>query len=318
MYLPLNFEQINAAAGTTNPSMIKAYNNKAFDYWVRSLLHRALSTIDFSLPDEWQGNSVKDFFKYVISMKGFVGVWEEPSEGGLIFNPGNVTGYNLYYQPTHFIVANPALSVAANSKILEIGKNCELLKLTPDYSGIWDVIEYYAEKLAVLDNAINVSLINNKFSYILGAKNKSAAEALKKMLDKINKGEPAVIYDYRILDDAQSKDTPFQFLEKKDLKNNYITTDQLKDFQTILNMFDAEVGIPTIPYEKKERMVTDEANSRQTDSITRLTTWIECFNESAENVNKMFGTNISAEMHFKPEESEEENVNDENDNLRIE
>ena len=66
MYLPLNFEQINAAAGTTNPAMIKAYNNKAFDYWVRSLLHRALSTIDFTLPDEWRGNSVKDFFKYVI------------------------------------------------------------------------------------------------------------------------------------------------------------------------------------------------------------------------------------------------------------
>ena len=83
-------------------------------------------------------------------------------------------------------------------------------------------------------------------------------------------------------------------------------------------MFDAEVGIPTIPYEKKERMVTDEANSRQTDSITRLTTWLECFNESAENVNKMFGTNISAEMHFKPEESEEDNVDNEDDNLRIE
>lgn len=296
--------EINAAAGAYKPSMVKAYNNEAFSYWTRSLLHRALSVIDFNLPDEWNENSVKDFFKVVMACRGFCGVWEEPAEGGLIFNPGTITGYNIYYQPTHFICANPAFNVGDSSRMLEIGTDCELLKLTPDYLGIYDTIAYYAEKLATLDSAINVSLINNKFSYILGAKNKAAAESLKKMLDKINQGEPAVIYDQRILDDTQSKDSPFQFLEKRNLKENYITTDQLKDFMTVMNMFDAEIGIPTIPYEKKERMVTDEANSRVTDSISRLTTWIECFNESADIVNKHFGTNISAEMHFNKEESE--------------
>lgn len=316
-YTPLNFNQINATAGSYNPSMVKAYNNEAFIYWERSLLHRALSVIDFTLPEEWQENSVKDFFKMIISRNGFVGVWEAPQEGGLIFNPGTLTGYNIYYQPTHFICANPAFSAGENSKVLEIGKDVELLKLTPDYIGIWDTITYYAEKLAVLDNAINVSLINNKFSYILGAKNKGAAEALKKMLDKVNKGEPAVIYDSRILDDTQTKDTPFQFLEKNDLKNNYITTDQLQDFATILNMFDAEIGIPSVPYQKKERMVADEAISRQTDAISRLTTWIECFNESAKTVNNHFGTDISAKMHFE-QEGGNENVNNEDDRLRIE
>lgn len=322
-YTPFNFNTINQYAGTYNPSMVKAYNNQAFNYWVRSFSHRAMSAIDFNLPEEWQGNSVKDFFKLCMLNRGFVAVWDMPTEGGLIFNPGTLNGYNIYYQPTHFLCANPAFSAGNNAKTLTIGKDCELLKLTPDYGGVWDIITYYAEKMAVLDNAINVSLINNKFSYVLGAKNKAAAESLKKMLDKINKGEPAVIYDQRILDDTQSKDTPFQFLEKKDLKNGYITTDQLRDMQTILNMFDSEIGIPTIPYEKKERMVTDEANSRQIDSISRLTCWIETFNESAVAVNKMFGTDISAKMHFDPEEKNDESevkedVNDEALDIRFE
>ena len=298
MYTPFDFNTINKYAGTYNPGMIKAYNNEAFAYWVRSFTHRALSTIDFTLPDNWSGNGVKDFFKACMLHLGFVGVWDAPAEGGIIFNPGTLNGYNIYYQPTHFITVNPAFKTDTDLT-LTIGEDCELLRLTPDYGGISDIITYYAEKMAILDNAVNVSLINNKVSYILGAKNKGAAEAIKKMLDRINKGEPAVIYDQRILDDERSKDTPFQFLERKNDKNAYLTTDQLKDMQTILNMFDAEIGIPTIPYEKKERMVTDEANSRQVDSTSRLTTWLTCFNESAENVNKMFGTNISAKMHFE-------------------
>lgn len=304
MYRTFDYDTINKYAGRYNPSMIKAYNNEAFAYWVRSFTHRALSTIDFTLPEGWKGNGVKDFFKMCLLRLGFVGVWDAPAEGGLIFNPGTINGYNIYYQPTHFICANPAFKTGTTDKVLTIGKDCELLRLTPDYGGVWDTIEYYAEKMATLDNAINISLINNKVAYILGAKNKGAAEALKKMLDKINRGEPAVVYDQRILDDERTKETPFQFLERRGVKNDYLTTDQLKDMQTILNMFDAEIGIPTIPYEKKERMVTDEANSRQTDSISRLTTWLECFNESAENVNAMFGTNIKAEMYFNKEENE--------------
>ena len=58
----------------------------------------------------------------------------------------------------------------------------------PDYRGIFDTISYYAEKLSTLDNAINLSIINSKFAFMIAAKNKACAEAIKKMLDRINKG----------------------------------------------------------------------------------------------------------------------------------
>ena len=49
-YIPLNYEQINIAAGTYTPSTIKAYNNEAFRFWERALFQRATSVIKIKMP----------------------------------------------------------------------------------------------------------------------------------------------------------------------------------------------------------------------------------------------------------------------------
>jgi len=301
-YVPFNYGQINVAAGTTSPSMVKSFNNKTYAFWERSLFQRACSVLQFELPDTWQG-SVKDFFYYCLFKYGYVAVFER-DETGLVFQPCSLYGYDFYYQPTEAIISNPMLNTR-----LKIHDECEIIKLTPDYMGIWDIISYYAEKLSTLDNAINMSIINNKLAYILGARNKASAEALKKIMDKVNKGEPAVIFDKSLLlhNDTQDKgESPFQFLERTNLKNSYLTTDQLNDFQTILNNFDAEVGIPTIPYQKKERLVTSEAESRVIDSTSRSIIWKDTIDSSSKLVNNMFGSNISCILRYDESDAETE------------
>lgn len=302
-YTPLNYEQINISAGTYNPSPVKSFNNKTFAFWERALFQRATSVIESELPEDWDG-TVKDFLYYCLFRFGYVPVFER-AEFGYTFQPATLRGYDWYYQPTAALVANPMLT---ESLELKIGTDCEILKLTPDYMGIWDIISYYAEKLSTLDNAINMSLINNKFAFILGARNKVAGQALKKMMDKINKGEPAVIYDMKLLNDQTDKAEPFQVWERKNsLKDSYLTTDQLRDFQTILNNFDCEVGIPTIPYEKKERMVASEAESRQLDAQSRSTIWLECLQSSAERIKKLYpDITLNFSLRYDPEEVEDE------------
>ena len=145
-----------------------------------------------------------------------------------------------------------------------------------------------------------MSIINNKFAFLLGAKNKAAAETLKKIFDKINAGEPAVIFDNNLLqNDPQDKEEPWNFLERTNLKQSYLTTDQLMDRQTILAAFDAEIGIQTLPYNKKERLVTAEAESRDMDSTARLEVWKASLESSLKLVNNMFDTNISIEMRYE-------------------
>ena len=292
MYTPLNYQQINVAAGSYTPSDVKNYNNKTFAFWERALFQRAQSVLDFEVPSEWDGK-VKDFFLYCLFKYGFICI-SKNDEFGQFFQPCTLSGYDFYYQPTKAIIANPKLSAE-----LEIDKECALLKLTPDYMGAWDIIWYTAEKLSILDNAINMSLINNKFAFFLGARNKGAGQALKKMLDLVNQGEPAVVYDMKLLNDPTDKEMPFQQWNRDNLKNSYLTTDQLMDFQTLINNFDAEIGIPTIPYQKKERMVTDEATSRTYDAKARSITWFNTLTSSIDEIKKLYpDINLSVKLHY--------------------
>ena len=167
-YIPFNYDRINMAAGTYNPSPVKAYNNISFAFWARNLFQRMTSVFEWKLPEEWQGPR-KDFFLWCIYQFGFVAI-SENDEYGKFFQPCTLSGYDFYYQPTQALISNPKLNVR-----LDIGTECEILKLTPDYFGLFDIVEYYAAKLSTLDNAIDMSLINNKFAFMLFAKNKAAA-----------------------------------------------------------------------------------------------------------------------------------------------
>lgn len=296
-YKPLNYDQINNIEGHIQPSMLKYCNSATFAYWQRSLFQRAISTLDFKgLPDEWQG-SVRDFFYWCIFAYGYVGVFNS-DKFGLSFQPGGLKGFDFYYQPVEFIVANPKMKGMTGR--FKIHEDCELIKLTPDYRGIWDIISYYAMLLSALDAGINMSIINNKFAWLLGAKNKAAAETLKKAMDKINSGEPAVVLDQSLLQqDAQSKEEPWSFLERSNLKQSYLTTDQLMDRSTLLSSFDAEIGISSVPYQKKERLVTAEAESREQDSTARLMVWKATLDHSLKLVNELFKTNITVEFAYE-------------------
>ena len=302
MYTPLNYQQINIGAGSYNPSNVKSYNNKTFAFWERALFQRAQSVLDFEVPKEWDGK-VKDFFLYCLFKYGFV-IISKNDQFGQFFQPGTLSNFDFYYQPKYALIANPLYSAE-----LEIGTECELLKLTPDYQGVWDVIWYFAEKLSILDNAINMSLINNKFAFCLGARNKTASGALKKMLDLVNKGEPAVVYDRKLLTDPTDKEMPFQQWQRDNLKNSYLTTDQLMDFQTLLNNFDAEVGIPSVPYQKKERMVTDEANMRGYDAKARSLTWFNTLKTSIDDIKKIYpDINLSVKLHYDETEGTPQDI----------
>lgn len=300
MYIPMNYEQLNNINSTFIPSNVKYLNTMVFDFWCRSLFQRAISIIDIDVPESWNG-AVKDFLYYCLFRFGYVGVFDDP-ERGTVFNPGTLNGFDFYYQPTNLIVTNPAYTKSLD---MIIGEECELIKLTPDYRGIWDIINYHAEKLASLDSAINLSITNSKLAWVLGAKNKSVAQTIKKIFDKIQRGDPLIIHDAKLQNDPVTKSEPWQFLERQSIKNSYITSDLLQDFQTIMNNFDTEIGIPTVPYQKKERMVTSEADSKELDSTSRSIVWKNTLTDSFKEVNAHFGLSLSCSLRFDPDEIQE-------------
>ena len=180
-YYPLNYNQINFIAGTYSPSTIKPCDNDSYLYWERSLFQRAMSVISIeNLPYEWQGN-VKDFLYFCLFKWGHVAMFKS-NKFGLSFQPCTLKGFDFYYQPTEAQICNPKLDVT-----LKIHRDCEILKICPDFFGIWDIISRYATRLSELDPAIDMSVLNSKFALIFGASTKAGAKFLEKMVDKIIK-----------------------------------------------------------------------------------------------------------------------------------
>lgn len=292
--LELDERTINILESLKVPNTYWNGRSVEYKYWFRSLLHKIDSSLVFDgLPEGWSD----DFFHLCLWARGFVIVFktnrgnlEKYGKGGVVFQPGIVSGVDFYYQPTIATVANPYYQAK-----LDVGKNCAILKLTPDFMGVFDIIDFYASKLAEISKGIDMGIINTKYPVILSAKNEAQAETLKKVYDKVQAGESLVIYKDDITNDEiiPTKD-PFEFWNQ-DFKQTYIVHNLLEDMSLILDQFYTEIGLP-VAVEKKERLVTSEADFAEAQSQARITCWKETLDESLEIINKMFGTDISVEI----------------------
>ena len=295
MNAPFNYNQINAMINSYEPNTLKKCDNARFHFWQRAFLQRVQSLIEIDgLPEQWKGRN-KNFLYFALFTLGFVAVSDKSDKKkyGTYFSPAFPSGVSMYFQPTKVILNNPVMA----GKELEIGKDCELLQFTPDYCGIMDIINYFAEQMALADTAMNTSLVNSKIPFILGGKTKATVQAIKKMLDNVNEGETATFYDTRIRDDEQTQDTPFQQV-KLFTASDYISDKLQETHNTILNQFDNEIGIPSVPYEKKERLISSEVDTKAVDSTARCRVWLDCLKNSCEVINAHYGLNLSAKLTY--------------------
>ena len=277
------------------------YSNKTLEYkyWFRSLLHKIDSALVFSgLPKNWNN----DFFMFCLWIRGYVAIFESKrtdlkdfGEDGILFQPCFAGGeLDFYYQPTIANIANPHYEAA-----LKIHKDCEILKLTPDAFyrfGVLDILDYYASKLAEISKSIDMGLINAKMPMILTASNEAQSATLKKVYDKVVSGQSLVIYD-DLLDNDEiiPRKDPFEFWNN-DFTKTYLVTTLLQDMQTILNSFYNEIGLP-VAIEKKERLITSEADFTKAQSQARIACWYETITECLELINSKYNLNIEVNIN---------------------
>lgn len=273
---------------------------KEYQYWFRSLLQKVDSSLIFSgIPEGWSD----DFFHLCLWVFGFVAVFksdrsdlEKFGEDGILFQPCTISGFDFYYQPEKCMVSNPKYT-----KEFKIGKDAELLKLTPDFMGILDIIDYYATKLAEISKGIDMGLINTKMPVILTASNDAQAETLKKIYDKVQTGDSLVVYkDTTEGDEIIPSKEPFE-VWNNDFKQTYIVHNLLEDMQLILDSFYVEIGLP-VAIEKKERLVTSEADFASAQSQARISCWVQTLQESFDKIEKTFG--IKMEVTYAAEEND--------------
>ena len=287
--VPMDYSNKNLYNAAISPSTVHCLNTNLQFFYRRYLMQKAISVFKWDIPETWD----KDYFLYTLYGYGYCAVIDT-EEFGVIPQWGALGGFNVFYRPTYVIITNPLIK---GMKKPTIGIDCTVIKLQPDYGSITDLVNYYADMLALCAESVGINMINSHVSTVFPAANKAMAESYKKMYDKISGGEPAVVVDKNLFSDTGEPTwTPFQ----KNLQQEYIADRILLDMRKIEAMFDTDVGIPNANTTKRERLISSEVNANNVETATRCELWLDNLKKACTRTNEMFGTSLSVDWRVDP------------------
>lgn len=288
--IPALFDWQSLAVSRRRPTS-NEFASRALTLFSRQLYQEALSVFKWTLPEAWS----KNYFLYCLYSWGFIAV-VNTDKFGVIPQGCGLQGYDIFYQPTHAVISNPLLRGILRPRI---GTECTLIQLQPDYQGIDDIVFHYASQLALVWESVQMNLQNSKLAYVFASKNKTGAETLKALFDRIQGGEPAVFVDKQLFDEA-GNEAWVKF--DNAIKSNYIVGDLLSDMRKIINEFHTVIGIPNANTDKRERLITDEVNANNIETYSRAELWMDELKKGVEETNKMFGAALTVEWRHPPME----------------
>lgn len=275
---PYMFDYRNAVISQVEPNTVHARDTVIVWYWRRWLLQKAMSLFDWTMPKNWD----RDYFLYCLYCWGYVAI-VKTDKYGVIPQGCTLNGLNVFYRPVRAMISNPLLSGILDPVIDE---TCTLFKLRPDYAGIMDITNHYANLLAMCTETAATNLFNSQLSYVFTATNKASAETFKRLYDQIHSGNPAAVIDKALLDkDGKPAWTAFE----QNLRNVFICPEIQEFKRSIINEYLTFIGIPSANTDKKERLIVDEVNSNNVETAIDWDKTLEDLQRTCEKTRSMFG-----------------------------
>ena len=258
-----------------NPKSVVGMETLSTQYYVDILLKKiyGIFTID-GIPDNWE----YDYLLSHLFIDGMVGI-TDTSVGIVPLKCSFCGKLNIYDRMTQLIFTIPALG---NSFTRTINEDAMYLHINGDFRGCMDLVNKYAVLLAMCDASININLLNSRVAFIGEASNQSQAKVLQKLYTNISKGDPCVVYR-----NADSQHGMSWYWNN--VKNTYIANDILDTKRRIMAEFLTEIGIKVSNTEKKERLISDEANSQTEEKNNAIYIWRKNLEDDIAIVNKLFG-----------------------------
>lgn len=275
---PFFYNYVNVAMSGVEPNMLHVLDSEQGRFFQRYLLKKALSVFKWRVPENWN----KDYFLYTLYCYGYVAIINTNAYG-VIPQICTLSGYNVFYQPTTAIIANPYLS---GIKTPRIGTECALIKLQPDYCGVMDLCAHYAAKMALISSSIDSNLFNSRVAYVFFASNKASATSFKKLADDIASGHAAAVVDTQL----KSADGKLDYeLFNRDVKASYIVSDLISDLRKIEAEFDTKIGIPNANTDKRERLIADEVNANNFETNAMVGMWLDNIRLGITQADELYG-----------------------------
>lgn len=294
--IPFSYESLNHSAGPDMLSFTHIASSNIARYFKRYLMLEALSVFDWTLPDTWDS----DYFRYVLMGWGYLAVFKT-DKFGVIPQQALLSGYNVFYRPTRAMVSNPHI----NTRELTINQDCTIIRLSPDYCGISDLVDNYGNMMALAYESGAINLINSHVSYVFPVDNEAQSQTMQAMFDNIASGHPAVFYKRRKGASTGKTLDPDWSPFEQNVGQNFITPDTMEVIRTLFDMFRTDLGIPVLSTRKKERVTIDEANRNTVETRCKVELFLEELQACIRNTLDMFPEldgQLAVKLRFPAEE----------------
>lgn len=284
---------------SARPKSVDGVYNASTLFYQDKLLRKLISLFEITgAPEEWD----MSYFWWTLYTSGHIGI-TDTSAGVLPLQCG-LHGQNVFRRPTGMIFANPVLGDFERTIDVD-GVN---FYLQYNFGSAMPMIRRYADMLAMCDSSLCVTLMNSKAAFIGLASDKSQAETMKRMFDKISSGEPAVFVNKDI-------GNPANFFFNR-VRENFVGEEIEIVKRGIINEFLTEIGVNNANTDKRERLNADEVNANNEEIELNVADWLENMKTGCKKVNAMFGLNLSVKRRKpKPQEGAPEDELSESNRL---
>lgn len=266
--------------------------------YARYLWRLVYSSVEIKLPDYWS----YDYFRFTLLAGGSIAVTEW--KGVTVCAAFTVLDRNAWDYPIHIKEGD---KVRFGKKT--VGEDAEIIYLDSvsllggwiGGSGLSDIIQVYAEKLANCDASIDINLFNTRSAYIFEVMDKGEADDMRSLYTRIASGLPAVFWRKSATRKLDSKAQPP--ITTLPVKQNFIADMVQDEKRAIVNEFLTMIGINNNNIEKKERLLTDEINANNQEVECAVRIWQDNVDRCIDNVKKIF-PDVDITIKFKGAQEE--------------
>ena len=208
-------------------------------------------------------------------------------EGTLYVFRGGLGGKpDVYYMPTVYTVANPALNFTAN---LKINEECIVIPNDTMYLGLMPLFQKYATLMAENELSINIATINSRIIDLIAAPDDRTRMSAEKFLKDVVEGKLGVISSNEFFEGLNSQ--PYGSSGNTNTITNLIELEQY-----LKASWFNELGINSNYNMKRESLNTEESQLNHDALLPLIDDMLRQRQEGAERVNDMFGTDISVDF----------------------
>jgi len=225
--------------------------------------------------------------------RGMAGCFIRPeSQRPLVLPVENGGRVNIQGDPLNYRVFGYGYSKELRADECVIIENNKLRLPTRDF------VMFYTNKIVEAERTMDVNIKASKTPIVLVCDDKDVM-TMKRIFQQVDGNVPAIFAD---------KSLNMDNIQALDLKAKFLGIDLMDYKKAVENELLTFLGLNNTPYEKRERLITDEANSNNQLITSFADLQLEARERACEAINKMFGLSVSVRRRQDPMENPVGNV----------